>query len=288
MDEAMREVMQMICKRPSFIPQLVSVAVGFACLVPASAAERVLEVGTNMRATDNSAKEDELRQDEQELRPFIRWAASTDPDQCALSTKGELGYVDYLRNTFGDENSVLLVVNGSCQASRYFNWAASNDLRDVSTNASDIDTPANRVRRNQFSTGPTYWIPLTSTDRLVLSALYQNTEYRDALESDSNRGVAKVDWRHAFDSTFSSSVTYLFSRVMPDTNEDIDFNSVQLELEKQWQLSRLAGSVGYVKADSDSREGRSTSWSLAGERQISSLSSVGFSVSRKLIDIYAG
>lgn len=240
------------------------------------------------RFSDNAAKTHVNEQSDLETRVGLKVDYATDPGRCNASLGGGLAYSYWLDDTFDPEESVDLGFDGSCQLAQGLYWDLSDDLRDVRRTSQGPDTPDNRVRKNLFSTGPRYILQLTRTDQLQLSARYQNTEFDDAAQEDSERVIGSAAWNHLFSSTLSGGVSLTTDRAELDTGTEIDRNTVSIQASQAWSTTQLSASAGIseIKTQSGGFDSKSDGFvgSLSLDRQINPSTDFFISASRELTD----
>lgn len=252
-------------------------------------AEPIQISGTlDTRFSDNAAKTHVDEHSDLETRVGVQVDYVTDPGRCNASLGGGLSYSYWLDDTFDPETNVDLGLDSSCRVAQGFFWDLSDDLRDVRRTSQRPDTPDNRVRKNLFTTGPRYILQLTQTDQLQLSAKYQNTEYDDAAQEDSERVIGSAAWNHLFSSTLSGGLSLTTDQAELDTGTEIDRNTASIQVSKAWATTQLTASAGIseIKTQSGSLDSKSDGFvgSLSLERQINPSTDFFITASRELTD----
>ncbi len=252
-------------------------------------AEPIQISGTlDTRFSDNAAKTHVDEHSDLETRVGVQVDYVTDPGRCNASLGGGLSYSYWLDDTFDPVTNVDLGLDSSCQVAQGLFWDLSDDLRDVRRTSQQPDTPDNRVRKNLFTTGPRYILQLTRTDQLQLSVKYQNTEYDDATQEDSERVIGSAAWNHLFSSTLSGGFSLTTDQAELDTGTEIDRNTASIQVSKAWATTQLTASAGIseIKTQSGSLDSKSDGFvgSLSLERQINPSTDFFITASRELTD----
>ncbi|MDX1634895.1 MAG: outer membrane beta-barrel protein [Marinobacter sp.] len=253
-----------------------------------SAAPLQLTGTLDTRYSDNAAKTHVDEQSDLETRVGLAINYATDPGQCNASLGGSLAYSYWLDDTFDPETSTDLGAQGTCQLAQGLYWDLSDNLSDVRRTSQRPDTPDNRVRKNLFSTGPRYVLQLSRTDQLQLSAKYQNTEYEDDAQQDSERVIGSVAWNHLFSSTLNGGIDLTTDRAELDTGTEIDRNTASLIASKAWATTQLSGSIGVSEIETEaggfSNKSDGLVGSLSFDRQINPSADFYITASRELTD----
>lgn len=276
----------------SYIPRfrLVSIFAVAACLLaPGVSADPIsLSAGLINRFSDNVTRVSEGEESDVETRANLRVTHRSDPGKCQSSTFADFGYGIWHDDTYDPETYTTLDFRGSCELVAGLSWEASDNLRDVAQNSRGADTPDNTTRKNVFRTGPVYVLPLSTVDQLRLSAHYENTEFSEPEESDSDRYIATVVWNHLFSQTLSAGLRLSTNQAEFDTGAEIDTDSASLVFSKTWATTNLSGSLGVSEIESDfggttqSSDGFIGSLSL--EREINPITTLYLDASRELTD----
>src|SRR5690606_29900969 len=168
-------------------------------------------------------------------------------------------------------------------------WRIEEDLGEVRQSSTRPETPDNRERRNYFSTGPSFFLPLTRTDTLNLQASYARTDYDQTAESDTYRYSGTAALIHVMPSqmriTWSNSVENVFY-----DDEDTEFltkaTSLGFSNRHEFFEWRLEG--GYSQTESQQFGSESTDDGFEGEvgvsYRINSDSQLSLFASRQLTD----
>jgi hypothetical protein len=228
-----------------------------ACLLPllstpVTSYAKGLELtgGLDTRFTDNAKKSSDNKTSDSESRAYLRANYKSEPGRCNSSFAGTLGYSYWQQESFDNETFADMDFNGSCELANQLYWDVSNNLHDVSQDTKQNDTQSNRTRKNVFSTGPRYLWRLTNTDLINLSTRYENTEFSEPEDNDSERYTGSVAWNHLFSETFSGGLSSSYSRTELDTGAEVDVQAVNLIFSQLWTTTTLAGSVGVSKIES--------------------------------------
>ncbi|WP_166646072.1 outer membrane beta-barrel protein [Halospina denitrificans] len=211
-----------------------------------------VDVFANSRYSDNINKREENTEEEFEDRVGIGISKITRPGTCEGSLNGDVAFVTYRNDTNDDEFSGTVDANGVCEPNRNFRWSARDTLRDVRTTTQAADSPANRERRNVFSTGPTFTIHPGRRDNLSLDVEYQMTRFQESTDDDSDRLTTTGRWQHLFTSTLNGGLAV--------SRSDIEFRQTDEELTRDnanaffsWQRpnGQWSGELGYSWLESE-------------------------------------
>lgn len=221
--------------------------------------------GQEVRPTDNARKTATNENSDVESRTFLTANYVTDPGQCSARFAGTIGYSIWQDDSFDNETDANLDLDSQCELANGLFWDLDNNLREVSQDTTQSDTPDNRTRKNVFSTGPRYTWRLGSTDYIVLSSRYENTEYEEPDETDSERYVGSVAWSHLFSQTLTGGVSTSYRMTELDTGADIDVKTVRVTFGKEWATTVLSGALGVSEIETDFGSTSRTNDGLVGE-----------------------
>ena len=274
-------------KCPEFIRFTAACAVLAATNV-AQSEPLTLSGGLTSRFTDNAARTSSNETSDTETRVNLTLAHRTDPGKCEARTAAELGYGVWHDDTFDPRNYVALDFDGDCEIARGLSWEVSDNLRDVTQNARASDTPANRTRKNVFSTGPVYTLMLGKLDQLTVSAKYQNTDFSEPEDPDSDRYIGTASWNHLFSQTLSGGLQFSTNQAELDTGAEIDTDVASLFFSKSWQATSLSGSIGVSEIESrfggNSQTNDGIVWNFSLDREINPVTQAYIRGSRELTD----
>lgn len=276
---------------PRKCPEFFRFTIIFAALASSNAllAEPLtLSGGLTNRYSDNVARTSSDETSDAETRVNLTLAHQTDPGQCEASTAASIGYGVWHKDTFDPEDYASLDFAGDCELARGLSWQVADNLRDVTQNARASDTPDNRTRKNVFSTGPVYSLTLGPQDQLTFSAKYQNTEYSEPEDTDSERYIGSASWNHLFSQTLSGGLQFSTNRAELDTGAKIDTDVASVLFSKSWQATVLSGSIGISEIESkfggNSRSSDGFVWDFSLEREVNPVTNVFIRGSRELTD----
>lgn len=254
----------------------------------AQAEPLTLSGGLTSRFSDNVARTSSNETSDTETRVNLSLAHQTDPGKCEARTAADVGYGVWRDDTFDPRNYAALDFAGDCEIARGLFWEVSDNLRDVTQNARASDTPDNRTRKNVFRTGPVYSLMLGQLDQLTFSAKYQNTDFSESEDTDSDRYIGTASWNHLFSQTLSGGLQFSTNRAELDTGAEIDTDVAKAILSKSWQATRFSGSIGV--SEIESRFGGNTQssdgvvWDFSLEREINPVTQAYVRGSRELTD----
>ncbi len=254
----------------------------------AQAEPLALSGGLNNRFSDNVALTSSGETSDIESRVNLTLAHQTDPGKCEARTAANVGYGVWYDDTFDPQDYASLDFAGDCELARGLSWKVSDNLRDVTQNARASDTPNNRTRKNIFGTGPVYSLMLGDLDQLTFSAEYQNTDYSEPEDTDSERYIGTASWNHIFSQTLSGGLQASTNQAELDTGVEIDTDVASLFFSKSWQATRLSGSIGASQLESRFGGNTQSSEGVVGnfsfERDINPVTQVYIRGSRELTD----
>ncbi|MDK8464249.1 outer membrane beta-barrel protein [Marinobacter sp. SS13-12] len=247
-----------------------------------------LSGGLTSRFSDNVGRTSSNETSDTETRVDLSLTHQTDPGKCEARTAADVGYGVWRNDTFDPKNYVALDFAGDCEIARGLSWEVSDNLRDVTQNARASETPDNRTRKNVFQTGPVYSLMLGQLDQLTFSTKYQNTDFSEPEDTDSERYIGTASWNHIFSQTLSGGLQFSTNRAELDTGAEIDTDVASLFFSKSWQATSLSGSIGV--SEIESRFGGNTQtndgivWNFSLDREINPVTQAYVRGSRELTD----
>lgn len=233
--------------------------------VPVGMANTEITLGLDTRVTDNARKASDNETSDLETRTYIRAVYQSDPGRCNVDFSGTLGYFHWLDSTFDNEGYAEVDFNGNCELADRLYWDVSNNLREVNQDSRQSNTPDNTTRKNVFSTGPRYLWRLNDRNWLNLSARYENTEFSEPEETDSERYVGTVAWDHLVSKTLTAGLSTSYSRTEFDTGAEVDVQTVRATFTKIWATTRVSGAIGVSEIETRFGSTTQTSNGLVGE-----------------------
>lgn len=275
------------CKRPEWLV-LALILTAFSSGAALKAEPLTLSGGLNNRFSDNVTLDptNEIRDIESRINLIL--AHQTDPGRCTARTAADVGYGVWYESTYDPEDYASVDFAGACELARGLSWEVSDNLRDVAQDLQAGDTPDNRARKNVFLTGPVYTLMLGELDQLTFSAKYQNTEFSESGNTDSERYIGTASWNHTFSQTLSGGLQVSTNRAELDTGAEIDTDTASVLFSKSWQASRLLGSIGASQVESRFGGNVRTSEGVVGdvflERDINPVTQIYIHGSRELTD----
>ena len=272
----------------SVLASSVLILVTMSSAVMVQAEPLTLSGGVISRFSDNVTRVSANEVSDTETRVNLSLAHQSDPGRCQSGTSADLGYGVWHDNTFESQDYVSLNFNGACRLARGLSWELSDSIRDVSQNSRANDTPDNRTRKNIFSTGPVYSLMLSPVDRATVSAKYQNTEFDEPEQTDSERYIGTASWNHTFSQTFSGGLQFSTNRAELDTLREIDTDTVSILFSKSWPATRVSGSIGVSEIESRFGSSAQSTEALVAdlslERDINAVTRAYIRASRELTD----
>lgn len=232
------------------------------------AAQLELIGGQSFRHSDNARKAATNEQSDQESRTYVKAAFVSDPGRCNGSFEGTLGYSAWLDDAYGNETDANMNLEGQCELARSFFWDVNNNLREVSQVSTQTQTPDNRTRKNLFSTGPRYIWRLGSVDSLAFDAKYENTEFSEPNETDSERYIGSMAWTRLISQTLRGGISAIASRTELDSGADIDIETVKVTINKVWPTTVLSGSLGVSELETSFGSTSETNDGIVGELEL--------------------
>ena len=204
-----------------------------------------LDLFADTRYSDNINKNEQNPQEEFVHRVGIGFDKATDPGTCEADLGGDVAFRHYQRDTNSDDVTGSLDLNGNCQPNPWFRWSARNTLREIRSNTAAPDSPANRERRNVFSTGPTFIWPVSARDSLSLDLRYQMTRFEEATQDDSDRVTATTQWQRIWTQRLSGGLAASRSEIdMRRTEEELTQENVNVFFNYRFPNGVLSGQFG--------------------------------------------
>ncbi|MEP0002471.1 MULTISPECIES: outer membrane beta-barrel protein [Marinobacter] len=271
-------------------PSITAAALAF-CVLPSQpvlAEPLTLSGGLTNRYSDNITRDSDNEISDVETRANLRLSHQTDPGQCEANTYADLGYGIWHDTTYDPETYTTLDFQGDCELTTGLRWEVADNLRDVTRDTRGNDTPDNTTRKNVFRTGPVYALRLSNVDQLRFSLQYEDTEFEEPEETDSDRYIGSVGWSRMFSPTFSGGVSVQTNQAEFDTGAEIDTDVVSLDFSQTWATTSLSGSVGVSEIESSFGGNSTSSDGLVGdislERQINPVTTFYINGSREFTD----
>lgn len=257
--------------------------------VPASVFSEPLGVTGSLsaRTTDNAGK-NQLEESATETTTRVRVTYSRESGRCQSDLDASLGYSYWLNNIYDPETRAGAGLSGNCEITPGLDWELSDNLTEVLQSSRQNDTPDNRTRKNIVRTGPVLTLPLSPVDQLRTSLQYENTEYEDPENRDSERYIGTLGWNHQFDRTLSGGLSAITNRQELDNGAEIDSDSINLNFNKIWATSSLGGSIGMSDQEVAFGSVNQTNDAVVGNlrftREINPTASFYIAASRELTD----
>lgn len=250
-------------KRPSVILLL-------AMLFKPTVVLSQLEVigGSSARLTDNARKTESNEKSDLETRAYLTATYASDPGQCRGSFGGTLGYTIWQKDAFESETDANADLVSECELAPTLFWDLTDNLREVSQDNTQANTPANRTRKNVFRTGPRYIWRLGTADAITFDAKYENTEFGEPEEADSERYIGSVAWTHLIGPTSRAGIDAFASRAELDTGVDVDVQTIQLTAGKAWPTTSFSGALGVSEIETSAGPVTRSSDGVVGELEV--------------------
>lgn len=238
--------------------------------------------------TDNARQTAFDEDSDVETRVNIGVQHRTDPGKCNSELAARLGYGYWHEDAFDPEVYTNLDFFGDCRLGNNLVWNVSDQLRDVVEDNRLADNPDNRTRKNVFRTGPILSLRLSDVDRLSLSAEYENTEFSENDEPDSDRYIGTASWTHLFSPTLNAGLTARADKAELDNDEEIERGTLTATFSNTWAATRLSGSLGYSQVESTLNNVSQSSDGVVGSlhlaRDINPSTELTLEASRELTD----
>lgn len=237
-----------------------------ALLAPLTAEAQLRISGSqSARYTDNAAKAPSNEQSDIESTTSLTASYESDPGKCTAQFSSTVGYSIWLDESFDNETNASMNLNSECELATGLYWDLDNNLRQVRQDVTQSDTPANRTRKNVFSTGPRYVWRLGTLDTITVSSRYENTEFEEPEETDSERVTGTAAWSHLFSPTLSGGVSGSYTSTELDTGAEIDVQTIRLTGGKTWATTSLSGAIGVSEIETSVGSTSQTSDGLVGQ-----------------------
>ncbi|SNC68237.1 uncharacterized protein, PEP-CTERM system associated [Marinobacter sp. es.048] len=268
---------------------IVSIGTGFLIAAgPSFAATNSLSGGIDNRFSDNARRAPTNEQSDLETRVNLNFQHLSDPGQCTSAVDMGLGYGYWHDDTFDSEIYTNGRLQGQCELARGLAWQASDTISQVTQDNRQADTQDNLTRKNVFRTGPVYTLQLTQVDQLQFSAAYENTEFEEPEEPDSERVTATAAYNHSFSETLQGGLSLSAERTELDTDEELDRESAVVTFDKVWVTTQVSGSLGVNRLETRLGNQEVSSDGITGTfnlvREINPSSELTFYANRRLTD----
>ncbi|WP_297793819.1 outer membrane beta-barrel protein [uncultured Marinobacter sp.] len=223
-----------------------------------------------------------------ESRVYLGVRHTADPGQCNSDLAARLGYGYWLDDTFDPEPYANLDFAGDCRIVDGLVWQVTDNLRNIAQDSRSNNNPNNLTRKNVFRTGPVWTLRLGPVDQISFAAEYENTEFSEPEETDGERYIGTVAFKHFFSSSFSGGVMASRDEAELDTEEEIDRETLSLTFGKEWAATSLNGSAGVSEIETTLNDtSRSTDGfvgNLEVTRQVNPTTEIALEASRELTD----
>lgn len=267
-------------------------SIGAGCLIAttgsAIAATNSLSGGIDNRFSDNARRASTNEQSDLETRVNLNVLHLSDPGQCASSVDMGLGYGYWHDDSYDSKLYTSGTLQGQCELARGLVWQASNTLSHVTRDNRRADTQDNQTRKNVFRTGPVYTMQLTQIDQLQFSAAYEQTEFEEREEPDSDRVSGTVAYNHSFSDTLQGGLSASAQRTELDTGQELDRESAVVTFSKVWATTQVSGSLGTNRLETRVGSQEVSSDGVTGTfhlvRQINPSSEFTLNANRQLTD----
>ncbi|WP_203300620.1 outer membrane beta-barrel protein [Marinobacter sediminum] len=249
----------------------------------------VVTLGLDSRFSDNIRRAPSNEESDLESRLSIGIQHISDPDTCNSGLSARTAYRYWWDDSFDPETTADADFLGDCRLGPNVVWEVSDYLRDVAQSSRSNDTPDSRTQKNVFRTGPVVTLRMGAVDELLLSAAYENTEFREPEQKDGERHIGTVGWNHLFSPSFTAGLSASIDQSELDTGEEIDRVTYSLPFTKAWAATVLSGSFGYGQIETKlinqpTREYEAFVSNLLLVRQINASTELELESSRELTD----
>lgn len=276
---------------------LVVAATVLGGVTPAHADPIQLAVGQQERYSDNIRLSHTSTESDLESRTYLSIKQHSGQGKCQSDVNGEIGYRQYLNNSYSDQMDANAGMGGNCTIADGFSWNAKDHIAQVPQNSALPNTPNNSVRRNIFSTGPQWLWLMNPRDSLSLSSTYGTTNYWGASQPASttnltgqrnnHRVTGSATFKHRVDPSLWFGVGGNLSRTFFN-DEIISQRSGNLLFDKNFAATEFSGSVGYSRLEDSYQGVTNTSsgpvWHLNLKRQVNEHSSWHLSYGQEYTD----
>lgn len=232
---------------------------------PSGYAQLEIIGGQSARFTDNARKAPTNENSDVESRTYLTANYVTDPGQCSASFSGTLAYSIWQDSSFDDETNANMNLDSECELATGLFWDLDNNLREVSQDTTQSDTPNNRTRKNVFSTGPRYIWRVGSRDSITFNTRFEDTEFEEPDEVDSQRYIGSAAWSHLFSQTLSGGINSSYTVTEFDTGAEVSVKTVRTTFAKEWATTSLSGAFGISEIETEFGSTSQTSDGFVGE-----------------------
>jgi hypothetical protein len=199
----------------------------------------------------------------------------------------DIGYVDYLNDTFDSE------VLGTADASltfgilpERFTWLLQDSFGQASTDPFAPVTPDTRENINYFTTGPDFILRFGGQNALQLFGRYSSTDYEES-DLDGERVSAGLRMYHELSAASRVGLNAVADRSEFDSpqNPGYDRDSVFLSYDLNAGRTIIAAQAGYSWLETDGRNpDAGPLFDITVTREVSAASTLIFSVSDRFTD----
>lgn len=233
-------------------------------LMPASipAAEMHYSAGTIMMHSTNLNHEPVPADSELSQTLRGRVSAVENTANLAANVDASLEATRYSNNLAADSTQGRLLGNALWYIKPgQFEWFLSNVFTQTITDPLESDTQDNRENANAFSSGPNYYMRLSSQSSLEFEGRVENFSYEIA-ETDNNRVFGASRLGYAFNSSMNANLNYEITYVTFDNevvNTSFDRNDIFLGLGYQRGADSIEMQAGYTTINNYTADDRDES-----------------------------
>lgn len=226
--------------------------------VGTSAADFAFETTAGIGQSDNVGRLADNEQEETIANLGLLFSVDEHTRRLDADVVGNLGYYDYLDDTFDSELLGNMAANlrvGLVEERVY--WLVADNFGQVLIDPFTPATPANRENINYFSTGPRAQFTLGGAMLLTAGARYSKTSYEDS-PFDSTGLLAELGVGRALSSSSELTLNARAMQVEYDEsalNGDYDQNELFLRYDATGSRTRLTLDAGHSQIDQDAASG---------------------------------
>ena len=222
--------------------------------------------------------------DELIVSPALGFDFSSEGGKFEGEARGDIRYLDYTKNTFGNET--LAAFGGSgvfTLRPDTLTWTVEDNFGQIVTDPFMAITPGNREDINFFTTGPDLTLRLGGANSVSLGGRFSDESY-ETTPSDNQQYTGYLGLGRALRSGRNVSLNASTTRVEFDqmaTNSNYDVNSAFVKFESATSRSDLVVDLGATQLHDNGMKNSNALVNIAYTRTLSGASSLALTASSR-------
>ncbi len=154
-------------------------------------------------------------------------------------------------------------------------WLAEHRATRQIADRNNLDISDNRVKRQEFKTGPSVFFDITGVDNLEFSTIFSKIDVSESerstnnLNTDSESILSSLIWTHRFNPITDIKTTYSYRDIETDENDDTTIQTFLVGFERTLRTLSYSISVGASRSEEAiTNEVKDTNSSLSANAEI--------------------